>query len=152
VTWGHFVEKTTQYDFYAYNTHFDHASQSSREKSAILLMDKIQARSPKAPFMVTGDLNAGESNVVVRFLKGKIDIGGQQNPLPMFDSFRTLHPTATNVGTAHGFTGKTDGNKIDYVFMGNAQQEALTAWIDHYNVNGRYPSDHFPVVGAIKLP
>ena len=149
VTWGRFAEKTSGYTFYVYNTHFDHMSQNSREKSAVLLAKRIADRSaPNDPFVAMGDLNAGESNVVVRFLKGNAEIDNKVNQVPMRDSFRVAHPDANNVGTAHGFNGGTGGNKIDYIFV-PPKQKVNGAAIVHFNVNGRYPSDHFPITTTI---
>ena len=68
----------------------------------------------------------------------------------MRDTFRVVHPTADNVGTAHGFNGGTGGNKIDYVFV-PPKQKVVGASIIHYNVDGRYPSDHFPVVATVRF-
>lgn len=151
VTWGHFVEKTSGYAFYVYNTHFDHVSQPSREKSAVLLASRIAARAETdAPFLVTGDFNATEGNLATRYLKGNARIDGALTPIPMRDTFRVLHPDAGNVGTAHGFGGGTGGNKIDYVYM-QPSQKAVMAQIDHYNLGGRYPSDHFPVIATVKF-
>lgn len=149
VTWGRFLEKDTGYTLYVYNTHFDHVSQNSREKSAVLLAKEIAGRqAQKDPFVVTGDLNAGEGNLAIKFLKGDAKIDGKTNAVPMRDSFRVVKPDANNVGTAHGFNGGTGGNKIDYVFV-PPKQKVNSAHIDHFNVDGRYPSDHFPVVGVI---
>lgn len=151
VTWGRFVEKKTGYVFYVYNTHFDHVSQNAREQSAVLLSKRIDKEVDNHPFVVTGDLNAGESNLVIRYLKGKAKIDGFDNPRPMRDSFRVDNPDATDVGTAHGFSGKTTGAKIDYVFISKGQQ-VKNAYIDHYHVGARYPSDHFPVIGRMLFP
>jgi endonuclease/exonuclease/phosphatase family metal-dependent hydrolase len=149
VTWARFIEKSSQYTFYVYNTHFDHASQHSREKSAVLLAQRIADRgSPMDPFVVTGDFNAAEGNVVTRFLKENAKIDGMTTAVRLRDTFRVVKPDADNVGTAHGFSGKTGGNKIDYVFV-PAKQQVHSASIDHFNKDGRYPSDHFPVVGTV---
>jgi endonuclease/exonuclease/phosphatase family metal-dependent hydrolase len=151
VTWGRFMDKKANYRFYIYNTHFDHQSQNSREKSAVLLSKKINNEVGSRPYVVTGDFNAGESNVVTRYLKGNAKIDGFANPVPMRDSFRVDNPDATNVGTAHGFKGGTGGNKIDYVFISKGQK-VVNAFIDHYHVGSSYPSDHFPVIGRMILP
>ena len=150
VTWGRFAVKATGYELYLYNTHFDHQSQNAREKSAVLLMSRIRARSPKAPFAMMGDLNVQEDNVVTRFFKGKAQIDGNENPIPLFDTFRVLHPDDPDARTAHGFGGATRGQKIDYVYT--QTKDVRGARIVHYNVDGRYPSDHYPVVATVKFP
>jgi endonuclease/exonuclease/phosphatase family metal-dependent hydrolase len=103
------------------------------------------------PVIVTGDFNAGEENLATQFMKGEAMVDGAANPLPMLDSYREVYADETMVGTAHGFNGGTSGGKIDYVYMA-AGQTALAAEIDHTNVDGRYPSDHYPVTGTLLLP
>ena len=67
----------------------------------------------------------------------------------MVDTFRALHPQAEPVGTFNGFAGKSDGDKIDYVFV-EPKIMVLSAEILRTNVEGRYPSDHFPVTAILK--
>ena len=68
-------------------------------------------------------------------------------PVALRDSLRVARPDAQNVGTAHGFNGGTGGNKIDHVFV-PTKQKVLGAQIDHFDVDGGYPSDHSPVTGT----
>lgn len=150
VTWARLIEKDSGYGFYVFNTHLDHISQNSREKSAVLLARRVTDRDEPEPFVVTGDFNAAEGNLAIRYLKADAKIGGDTNAAPMVDTFRIFKPDATAVGTAHGFNGGTGGNKIDYVFT-PPDQTVINAYISHYNVDGRYPSDHFPVVGVVRF-
>lgn len=150
VTWARLIEKDTGYGFYVFNTHLDHISQNSREKGAVLLAKRVASRDEPEPFVVTGDFNAAEGNLAIRFLKADAKIGGDANAAPMVDTFRIFKPDATAVGTAHGFNGGTGGNKIDYVFAPPGHT-VVNAYISHYNVDGRYPSDHFPVVGVVRF-
>ena len=66
------------------------------------------------------------------------------------DTFRLLHPDATDVGTAHNFQGGRTGNKIDYIFVQPGTQ-VLRAEILHDHQDNRYPSDHFPITAALSL-
>lgn len=150
VTWARLIEKASGYGFYVDNTHLDHVSRSSREQGAARLARRIDGRDQPEPFVVTGDFNAGEGNLAIRFLKGDAKIDGAANPAAKVDTFRIVKPDATAVGTAHGFAGGTGGNKIDYVFAPPAT-EVVNAYISHHNVDGRYPSDHFPVVGVVRF-
>ncbi|RKZ25727.1 hypothetical protein DRQ26_05450, partial [bacterium] len=138
------------------NLHLDHISQPSRERSVILLVERIVGRKRPDPFVVTGDFNADEKNAAVLFLKGKAALKGKggiesKNPLPMVDTFRKLHPDAIKVGTFNGFAGTDTGGKIDYVLT-TSDVQVLDAQILHDNVEGRYPSDHFPVTGRLCFP
>ena len=148
-TWGRFVDKQSQLAFYLFNTHLDHESQSSREKSVRLIVESIQARERKDPFVVTGDFNAGENNPAIEFLKSKSD-GKDYSCLPLIDTYRALYPDEPDVGTFNGFQGKSDGEKIDYIFVGQ-DTNTLEASIVRTRVDGRCPSDHEPVTARIQL-
>lgn len=139
-TWAYF-EDLEGPSFYLYNVHLDHQSQPSREKSVALLLERVAARGPAAPAVVTGDFNAGEANPAAKAMLA-----------PFRDSFRLLHPDATEVGTFNGFKpGQTGGDKIDFVFV-EAGTEVLAAEIVRSSRDGRYPSDHFPVTARVRLP
>jgi len=155
-TWARFLEKKSGRAFYVFNLHLDHVSQPSREKSAVLLAQRVHQRKHQDQFVVTGDFNTGENNPVVMYLKGKTSLSGQNeresdNPVPMVDTFRVLHPDIKDVRTAHGFRGNRKGNKIDYVFT-PSNVKVLEAQILYDNIDGRYPSDHFPVTAILVLP
>jgi len=155
-SWARLIDTKTGKAFYIYNLHLDHVSQPSREKSAVLLVERIKNRSFKDPFVVTGDFNVGESNSVVKYLKGEsdLDLGtGQKavNPVRMVDTFRVLHPNIIDVGTFNRFRGIKQGEKIDYVLT-LPTVKVLEAQILYDNIDGHYPSDHFPVIARLYLP
>ena len=138
-TWAYF-EDLEGPSFYLYNVHLDHQSQPSREKSVALLLERVAARGPAAPAVVTGDFNAGEANPAAKAMLASFR-----------DSFRLLHPGAAEVGTFNGFKpGQTGGDKIDFVFV-EAGTEVLAAEIVRSSRDGRYPSDHFPVTARVRL-
>jgi endonuclease/exonuclease/phosphatase family metal-dependent hydrolase len=147
VTWGRFVEGQTGRAVYVYNCHFDHASEPSRQKSAVLLAKRIAARQQPDPVILTGDFNCGESSYAIRYLKGQQD----QSPIKLVDTFRMQHPDEKTVGTFHAFRGSRDGEKIDYVFA-LPGVKVLGAEIVYSNRDGRYPSDHYPVTAEMALP
>jgi len=147
-TWARLIENDSGKAFYIFNTHLDHVSQPSRQKSATLLARRIASRNHKDPFVVTGDFNASENNPVVTYLTGKTT---PETPVVLVDTFRVLHPEAKDVRTSHSFRGGRQGYKIDYVL---AQPSALVleAQILYDNIDGRYPSDHYPVTARLRLP
>ena len=138
-TWARFDDKAGP-SFYVYNLHLDHQSQPSRERSVELVLKTIAAREPAAPVIVTGDFNAGEANPATKAMATRFA-----------DSFRMLHPQASDVGTFTGFElGKTQGEKIDYIFV-EPGTPVTRAEILRTARDGRYPSDHFPVVAELRL-
>lgn len=146
-TWGRFVHKPSGKTFYHYNVHFDHRSQNSREKSAVLVARRIADRKHADPVVLTGDFNASECNKAIRYLKGDLDFDGK-TPVPLVDTFRVLHPEAMQVGTFNGFRGTRSGDKIDYIFV-EPNTDVLEARILHDHEDERYPSDHFPVIARL---
>lgn len=147
VTWARFTERASGRGVWVFNTHFDHVSQRSRERSAELLAQRIAARGSDEPVIVTGDFNAGEDNAAIRHL---VD-ADRRSPVALRDTYRVLHPNETDAGTFNGFEGRRDGPKIDYVFAG-PRVHVLAAGILHNRRDGRYPSDHFPVGARLALP
>lgn len=151
-TWAHFRDKASGRSFYVFNAHFDHKSQESRVRSSQLIAERIAKRTHSDdPYILTGDFNAGEDNEAILSLIGKTEpLGPYASAVPMVDTFRKLHPQASEVGTFGAWTGKTDGAKIDYVFVAPST-EVIEAAILHDNEGGRYPSDHFPVNAKIQF-
>jgi endonuclease/exonuclease/phosphatase family metal-dependent hydrolase len=143
-TWAKLQDNATKRTFHFYNTHFDHESQEAREKGATLLLQRITERTPAGPVILTGDLNSGETNIVIDTIK--------KHPLQLIDTWRKLHPDtpAAESGTMHTFTGAHDKAKIDYIFV-PANTRLIDAAILHHNQNGNYPSDHFPIRATIEF-
>jgi endonuclease/exonuclease/phosphatase family metal-dependent hydrolase len=141
-TWARLRDRRTGAVFRMYNTHFDHESQESRERSAALLLERIAAGTMAEPVLVTGDFNAGEDNAAFRALVSDATVR-------LRDAFREIHPGADSVGTFNGFRGATDGPKIDAILV-SAGWMVVSASIDRTNEGGRYPSDHFPVTAVLR--
>ncbi len=142
-TWARFEEIGSGRTFYLFNLHLDHRSQPSRERSAGLLAERIVTRAHPDPVIATGDFNAGEENPAILSLTTSAP--------QLRDTFRVLYPDADEAGTFNGFQGDRSGEKIDFIFVDDAW-EVFTAAILHTAVEGRYPSDHFPVTARLRLP
>jgi endonuclease/exonuclease/phosphatase family metal-dependent hydrolase len=126
---------------YFLNTHFDHVGLSARSESAKLIVQTVQALDPGLPVVLTGDLNDRPG------FPGYLSLAAQ------WQDAATVSRTPAVGGdiTFNGF-GKDiqPGNKIDYVFTSPAIQvlshEVVTDLYD-----GRYPSDHYPIVVKVLL-
>lgn len=139
-TWARLIDRDGR-GFFLYNVHLDHQSQPSRERSTQLLRERIDARSVSAdPVLVTGDFNVGENNPALATLLG-----------PFVDTYRLVRPQEKTVGTFTGFKfGNIEGEKIDYI-LAQPGTEVMHADILRTARDGRYPSDHFPVVARVRL-
>lgn len=154
-TWAHLeTREASPKRFYFFNTHLDHQSQPSRERSVRLLAERIAGRKTADPVVVTGDFNAGENNPAIQYLvsRGEDSRNGAQTEhrLTLIDTFRKLHPDAKVVGTFNGFKGTRTGDKIDYILV-TPDVRVLQAEIVYDNRDGRYPSDHFPLTATIQI-
>ena len=117
-----------------------------------LIAHKTEAGGVVVGVKTAADAEKTYETILANAKKYKADakIDGETNAVPLVDTFRIHNPDATAVGTAHGFNGGTGGKKIDYVFT-PPDQTVVNAYISHYYLDGRYPSDHFPVVGVIRF-
>jgi endonuclease/exonuclease/phosphatase family metal-dependent hydrolase len=155
-TWARLIEKESGQAFYFYNTHLDHLSQRSRKKSVLLLSRRISARSNPDAFILTGDFNAREKSVPIKYLKGKILLntkaeGKVQNPTPLVDTFRVRYPTKRNAATFHGYLPFFFRVKLDYIFVPSTVR-VQDSQIILLRRKRCYPSDHFPLYSHINLP
>jgi endonuclease/exonuclease/phosphatase family metal-dependent hydrolase len=153
-TWIRLIDRRTERGFYVFNTHWDHQHQASRERSALLLADRIaQRRHANDPVLLLGDLNAVASNPAVGYLLGKRVIladSESQSPIPLIDTFDAVHARVRDRRTLHFWRGTRDGSlKIDYI-LASVGTEVLAAAIRDQD---RPPlSDHFPVTARLILP
>lgn len=148
--WVRLVDRRSGRALYVYNVHFDHRSATSRRHSAQVLANAIRHREHPDPFVVVGDFNEREDGAAIRYLTDPAQ--ARDSGITLVDTFRDRYPSRRDVGSAHSFTGKSAGNeRFDYVFV-SRQDRIVDAQIIPYNVDGLYPSDHFPAVARIRFP
>ena len=140
-TWVRLIELESSEEVLVYNTHMDDGSKKAREKGAELIRQHLKNQMIENRYIIMGDFNAAEDSDAVKKLKGNGDFIA-------VDSFRVFNSDAEDVGTYNGFTGKTNGKKIDYILVpeNSLVQEAS---ILMSNKNGKYPSDHYPVTARV---
>lgn len=144
VTWVRFLDRQTKQEFYVWNTHLDHGVKKAQVKGANLICDRIAKLNPKIPVILMGDFNLDvTSKEVYQMLTDKRGFtdswiaaatrkGGSRGTFNDFGSF------------SGGF------HRIDWIlFRGNISTES--AEIVETTYDGRYPSDHFPVVARLQL-
>lgn len=112
--------------------HLDQRHEANRLRSSDLLLGWLEAA---LPWVVLGDLNAHPGSPPLR----RLEAGGLASVLPEGAG-----------GTFHGFTGRTDGSRIDHVLV-RGPWEVAGAQILHLRPGGRLPSDHWPVVADLNL-
>jgi endonuclease/exonuclease/phosphatase family metal-dependent hydrolase len=145
-TWARLRHNATGRAVWVYNAHLDHESQAAREKGLALIAQRMADRADTEPALLMGDFNAGEGNDAIRYITGRAE---SRPPRPLRDTFRIAHPDETNAGTFHGFKGVPQPEKIDYILV-EPGAKVVKAEIDRRSFDGRYPSDHFPVLAVIR--
>lgn len=141
LTWGKFRNKNSEEEFFVFNTHFDHIGDTARAESARLIVETIQEVSNGFPVILTGDFNAMEESKPYAVLTGsdlkdayKASTLPHVGPLFSFEGFDVLGPA--------------DKRRIDYIFVNDKVKVLKHAIISDFR-DGRYPSDHLPVVADV---
>jgi len=161
-TWARFKDKCTGNEFFLFNTHFDHVGITAQAESACLLLKQIKDIAGDFPVIVTGDFNCVENSEAYRIMTGAASGSQKDETDHMVDAFyASLHGNHGAVVSFHGFDeeiqkAKEENGcdferiKIDYIFVKNGIKVLQHGILDE-KFNGRYPSDHSPVVSDIVI-
>jgi endonuclease/exonuclease/phosphatase family metal-dependent hydrolase len=139
-TYALFEEIATGRKMYVFNTHLDHIGEVARTNGAKLILDKINAlNTENLPVILTGDFNsepASETYKIVTQSMADSRVASKEKP---------IGPT----GTFNGFKFDEPVTKrIDYIFVKGFDVLKYAVLSD--SKDGRYPSDHLPVLTLIQ--
>jgi endonuclease/exonuclease/phosphatase family metal-dependent hydrolase len=146
-TWARFRDRRTGCRHLHLNTHFDHVGEQARQESARLVRRRAAALADGIPVVVTGDLNADPASQPYRILTR--DTIADATP-PFRDALvasRDGHYGPTSTWTA--FRAIEPGRRIDYVLV-SPQVRVLKHAILPDSWDGRFPSDHLPVLAVVE--
>lgn len=143
VTWARLVDLQTNQQFYHVNTHFDHVSSIARVKSAQLIIQKLAKFDSNLPIILTGDFNVDMNTEPYGILLNKGSFLDAWN--------MTNHKVNETLGTFNDFQDPQGGiERIDWILVkGNVKVESARIIADC--PNGRFPSDHFPIITNLHL-
>lgn len=144
------VIKTTGQKIRIFNTHFDHISAFARKssvKTILKYMNEYHKIQPM-PIILMGDLNAGYNSQAVKILRENLH---EYPNIQLNDIYKFIDHNK-KINTFHNFKGiiKHSGNPIDYIFVSN-EFEIIDAYIYTESIEGKYASDHYPIVASLKL-
>lgn len=143
-TWARLIELGSGRGVYVYNVHLDNRGGDSRLRGARQIRDHFErvTAGPRAddPVVVLGDFNAVPGSPPIRALIG------EPSGRPRLADAYLLPASREEVGTYTGFDLASDGGerRIDLILV-SPRLNVLDALIDSSKVDGRYPSDHFPM-------
>jgi len=145
VTWGRFLDRAAERPFYLCNTHFDHKSPESRVKAAQLMVERARSFDPALPVIITGDFNVGpDSEAYDVFIRE----GGFTDT---WDSAKVK--IGEGLGTFNNFNnpaGRGKAWRIDWILTRGPVVAKRIQILDDI-VEGRYPSDHYPLIADLQL-
>lgn len=138
-TWAKFIEKGVE--ILVVNTHLDHTTDDVRLAQCKILVDEIlKINNENLPLIIMGDFNCAPYEEVYQYLL---------KSLKLVDPW--VKQGKAEETSYHKFIGKFDaGKRIDWILHSN-HFESLTIELVKDHQEGKYLSDHFPVVCDIIL-
>jgi endonuclease/exonuclease/phosphatase family metal-dependent hydrolase len=140
VTWALFEQVEGGRRFYLFNTHLPYREEDeeARLRGALAIMQRLRALPEGVPIVLTGDFNTAPESCTY-----------QQLTKLLQDTWRVAPRREGPEGSFHAFSGQPQ-KRIDWILFRGVRPEAVRIVTGH--ADGRYASDHFPVVAEFLLP
>jgi endonuclease/exonuclease/phosphatase family metal-dependent hydrolase len=126
---------------YFLNTHFDHQGEKARVESARMVVRNVQSLTPGVPVVLTGDLNGRSDFEGYRILSAQLQDAEAVSQSPPQGGSMTFNGFGLDL---------QPGNKIDYIFV-TPGLPVFSHQVVPDLLQGQYPSDHYPVVVALRI-
>ena len=139
VTWARFRDLEGE-EFYLYNTHFPHRRQdaAARLKCAKVIVGDLRRRVPAfAKLIVMGDFNSSADSDVHDLLSAEL-----------IDAWESGKEQSGPETTSSRWSGNREGRRIDWILY-RGDWRAISVETVDFNLDGRYPSDHYPVFAVL---
>lgn len=133
-------DKTTGKIFNFFNVHLDHIGTTARNMSVEMLLSLVPVAAKSYPVILTGDFNFNQNSVNYNKIVSS-DI--------LKDSYSmALEKTNADYGTHNDYIlDRNLGTRIDHIFLSTGLPlKVKSHQIITDNFNGKYPSDHYPVM------
>lgn len=149
VTWAEFTSQSSGQKSFVFNTHFDHIGESARLNSAKLILKKIKEIAGDNPTILIGDFNTQSDSPPYSILTNGID-GEKRFYLNDAETVNSNIHYGSHI-TFNGFGNDIQpGNKIDFIFV-NDKVKVKEHGVISETFDGKYPSDHFPVIAEVEI-
>lgn len=138
-TWAKLRDRAAGREFFVFNVHFDHEGVVARRESARLLVRQVARIAEAAPVIVLGDFNSTPDTEQIATMGAALRDAVTLAETPVYG------PT----GTFNAFRFDAPAQqRIDYLFLSPGWR-VLRLGVLTDSHQGRYPSDHFPVVARL---
>ena len=140
VTWGVFRDRRNDRTLHFFNTHFAHRREDgeARTQSARVIAAHLGKLPAEADVVLTGDFNTDAGSEPHRILTELLK-----------DAREGVSEAKGPTDTFHGFKGTPRPGRIDWILYRGRLQPVAVETITH-SQEGRYPSDHFPVLAVFE--
>ena len=126
------------------SVHYDHVGVEARKNSGAVIRDYITANAKKmeaSAVIVAGDFNCLPNSEPFKAVEA-----GES----LVDSYKLSKNRVGPNSTWNGFRAVVPDRRIDYVFV-NKSVVVDRHVIDDRKINGRFPSDHLPVIVDLQV-
>jgi endonuclease/exonuclease/phosphatase family metal-dependent hydrolase len=147
-SWLKLKDRQSRTVFFVVNTHFDHKGSQARLESARLLVSRLGDKFSGHPVLLTGDFNTVPGTLPYKAL-----VAAESADSEVFrDTYElSVQKPEGPDSTWNGFKAIVPEQRIDFVFTSGSihvhQHRILADQRD-----GRFPSDHLPVVTEVEFP
>ena len=141
VTWAQFHHVATDRRFYVYNTHLTLRRGERQVNSATMIAERVGALPEGTPVLAIGDFNARAEDS---------DTWRAATSTGLRDAWALADRQIGPARTSSDFRPPEQANegRIDWILVGGPiGVRSVETLIEHDN--GRYPSDHYPVVARV---
>lgn len=144
MTWARFHHFATGRQIYVYNTHLSPREGPQHLDAAARINERVAALPPGSAVIVLGDFNA---------YAGSSETWGVATSQGLRDAWDIAGERQGPDVTSNGFGPPPDwgGARIDWILVGGSIEVPTISTVVH-SVDGRYPSDHYPVLATLRVP
>lgn len=145
VSWVLAESTTNHQKWLFYNAHFWHDNENDRMTAAKAITKHVmESELDNIPVVLLGDLNCTDESPTFKYLCSEKD-----EMTTFRDSYAAIKKNNLMWGTYHGFTGKKEGKRIDYILV-NKNVQVIDSAILNEKEGDVYSSDHYPVLATLK--
>ncbi len=141
MTWMKIQPVNSQNDLWLVNTHLDHIKDETRLGQVQVLSKELKKFwKENDSLIIMGDFNEGPDGKVRQHLVKEFGLQ---------DTWKLFHQNEES--SHHAFQGEVpNGNRIDWILV-DKKLKVLKSEMDKSSRDGKYPTDHYPVIAKISL-
>jgi endonuclease/exonuclease/phosphatase family metal-dependent hydrolase len=141
-SWVQLTDKETGKNFYFFSAHFDHQGTVARIESSKLILQRVNSIAGNEPVIFVGDLNGDQRSEWYKNIDASEFLD---------DTYKQVISPYANNGTFNSFGKSIQATGIiDHIFV--SKHFMVKRWgILSDSYQGKYPSDHFPVLADLEM-